>query len=64
MNRGKSVSHVEKYNFEPIGNSVHATEYLAFRKDLLARLYLKVKCIFECIFEDSSEFEGFLQLGS
>ena len=26
--------------------------------DLLARLYLKVKCIFECIFYDSSELEN------
>ena len=55
MNREKSIFHFEKYNSEPIGNSVHTTEYLAFGKALLARLYLKVKCIFECIFEDSSE---------
>ena len=42
----------EKYNFEPIGNSVHTTEHLAFGKGLLARQCLKVKCLFECIFED------------
>ena len=58
MNREKSIPHFEKYNFEPIGNSVHTTEYLAFEKDLLARLNLKVNCIFECIFEDSSELEN------
>ena len=29
--------------FEPIGNSVHTTEYLALGKSLLGRLYLKVK---------------------
>ena len=40
MIREKSIFHIEKYNFEPIGNSVHTTEYLAFAKDLLARLYL------------------------
>ena len=34
---------LKKYNFEPIGNSVHTTGYLAFGKDLLARLYLTVK---------------------
>ena len=28
MNREKSISHFEKYNFESIGNSVHTTEYL------------------------------------
>ena len=43
MNREKSVFHFEKYNLEPIGNTGHTTEYLAFGKDLLARLYLKVK---------------------
>ena len=32
-----------KFNFEPIGNSVHTTEYLALGKVLLAKLYLKVK---------------------
>ena len=56
MNREKSISHFEKYNFEAIGNSVHTTEYLAFGKNLLPRLYLKVKCMFECIFEDSLKF--------
>ena len=46
MNREKSVFNFEKQNLEPVGNSVHTTEYLAFGKALLARLYLKVKvCI-------------------
>ena len=58
MNTEKSIFYFEKYNFEPIANSVHTTEYLAFGKDLLARLYLKGKCIFECIFEDSSDLEN------
>ena len=58
MNREKSIFHFEKYNSEPIGNSVHTAEYLVFGKTLLARLYLKVKCIFECIFEDSSDLEN------
>ena len=58
MNREKSIFYFEKYNFEPIANFVHTTEYLAFGKDLLARLYLKGKCIFECIFEDSSDLEN------
>ena len=31
------------WNFETIGNSVQITEYLAFRKALLTRLYQKVK---------------------
>ena len=43
MIREKSIFHFEKQNFEPIGNGVHTTEYLAFGKALLARLYLKVK---------------------
>ena len=43
MNREKSIFHFEKYNLEPIGNTGHTTEYLAFGKDLLARLYLTVK---------------------
>ena len=43
MIREKSIFHFEKQNFEPIGNCVHTTEYLAFGKALLARLYLKVK---------------------
>ena len=38
----KSVFHFKKLNFEPIGNFVHTTEYLAFAKALLARLYLKL----------------------
>ena len=38
----KSIFHFKKLNFEPIGNSVHTTEYLAFAKALLARLYLKL----------------------
>ena len=42
MNREKSIFHFEKQNFEPIGNSVHTTEYQAFAKALLARLHLKV----------------------
>ena len=58
MNREKSIHHFEKCNFEPIGNSVRTTEYLAFEKNLLAMLNLKVKYIFECIFEDSSELEN------
>ena len=33
----------EKWNFEPIGNSVHTTGYLALGKAQLARPYLKVK---------------------
>ena len=43
MNREKFVFHFEKENLEQVGNSVHTTEYLAFGKALLARLYLKVK---------------------
>ena len=43
MNREKSIFHFEKQNLEHIGNSVHTTEYLAFGKALLARLYLTVK---------------------
>ena len=43
MIREKLIFHFEKQNFEPIGNCVHTTEYLAFGKALLARLYLKVK---------------------
>ena len=43
MNREKSIFHFEKQNLEPIGNSMHTTEYLAFGKALLAKLYLKVK---------------------
>ena len=58
MNREKSVFHHEKYNLQPIGNSVHTIDYLAFGKGLLARLYLKVKCICECIFEDYSDLEN------
>ena len=27
-------------------------------KDLLARLYLKAKCMFDCIFEDSSKLKN------
>ena len=53
MNREKSIFNFEKQNLEPVGNSVHTTEYLAFGKALLARLYLKVsvynkvsKCIY------------------
>ena len=33
----------EKWNLEPIENSVHTTEYLAFGNALLARLYVKLK---------------------
>ena len=33
----------EKWNFEPIGNSVHTREYLVLGIALMARLYLKVK---------------------
>ena len=43
MNKEKSIFHFEKQNLEHIGNSVHTTEYLAFGKALLARLYLEVK---------------------
>ena len=43
MNREKSVFHFEKQNLEHIGNYVHATEFLASGKALLARQYLKVK---------------------
>ena len=42
MNREKSVFYFEKKNFEPIVNSVHTTEYLAFGNALLAGIYLKV----------------------
>ena len=36
--------HWEKWNFEPVGDSVHTTEYLAFLgSNLLARLYVTVK---------------------
>ena len=46
MNRQKSIFHFEKQNLEHIWNSVDITEYLAFGKALLAKLYLKVKvCI-------------------
>ena len=43
MNREKSIFYFEKLNFELIGDSVDTTEYLAFRKALLAGLNLKVK---------------------
>ena len=43
INREKSIFHIEKQNLEPIENSKYTTEYLAFRKALLAKLYLKVK---------------------
>ena len=43
MNREKAIFHFEKQNLEPIGNSMYTTEYLAFGKALLAKLYLKVK---------------------
>ena len=43
ISREKSIFHFEKQNLEPIGNSMHTTEYLAFGKALLAKLYLKVK---------------------
>ena len=43
MNWEKSIFYFEKKNLEQIGNPVHTTEYLAFRKALLARLYLMVK---------------------
>ena len=42
INRKKSIFRFEKQNLEPIGN-MHTTEYLAFEKALLAKLYLKVK---------------------
>ena len=40
MIKKKSIFHIEKNNFEPIVNPVHTTEYLAFAKDLLNKLYL------------------------
>ena len=43
MNREKLIFHFEKQNSEHIGNCVHTTQYLAFGKALLARIYLKVK---------------------
>ena len=43
MNKENSGFHFEKQNLEHIGNSVHTTEYLAFGKALLARLYLQAK---------------------
>ena len=52
MNREKSIFNFEKQNLEPVGNSVHTTEYLAFGKALLAlskskSVYNKVsKCIY------------------
>ena len=42
MNREKSIFHFEKQNLEHIGNSVHTTEYFAFGKVLLARLYVYI----------------------
>ena len=36
MDREKSVFHFEKQNLEHIGNFVHTTEYLAFRKALVS----------------------------
>ena len=42
INRERSIFHFEKQNLEPIGNSMYTTEYLAFGKTLLAKLYLKV----------------------
>ena len=33
---------LRKWNFEPIGNSVHTTEYLTIENAILARLSLKV----------------------
>ena len=70
MIREKLIFHIEKYNFEPIGNSVYTTKYLAFGKDLLARLYLadiicnKFHALNEVIlfgflhFQDSSDLEN------
>ena len=43
MNWEKWIFHCEKWDCEPIGNSLHITEYLALGKTLLARLYVKVK---------------------
>ena len=43
MNWENLIFHWEKWNFEPIGNSLHTTVYLALGKTLLTRLYLKVK---------------------
>ena len=43
INREKSIFQFEKQNLEHIGNSMYTTEYLAFGKPLLAKLYLKVK---------------------
>ena len=43
MNLEKWIFQWDKLKFEPIGNSVHTTEYLASGKTLLAKLYLKVK---------------------
>ena len=43
VNREKSIFHFDKQNLEPTGNSMHTTEYLAFGKTQLAKLYLKVK---------------------
>ena len=40
---GKMNFPLRKWNFQPIGNSVHTTEYLALGNALLARIYLKVK---------------------
>ena len=44
MNCEKLVSHWEKYNFEPIEDSVHTKEILVLGKTLLPRLHLK-KCM-------------------
>ena len=40
---GKMNFPLRKWNFQPIGNSVNTTEYLALGNALLARIYLKVK---------------------
>ena len=48
MNREKSIFHFKKQNLEHMENSVHTTEYLAFGKALLARLYLKVSVYNVC----------------
>ena len=66
MIREKLIFHIEKYNFEPIGNSVYTTKYLAFGKDLLARLYLtdiicdKSHALNEVILFRFLHFSGFL----
>ena len=42
LNWVNSILHLEKWNLDPIGNSMHAKEYLALGEALLAIVHLKV----------------------